>query len=401
MSRTEFAERLEQAAGTPPDTPDLATLWQRGRRRRRTKRIGTVAAAAVLAATAVIATPTLTDGPGPIEIDPADTPQVERLPQVPLPDPTEEPDELPVLEESTDSLLILTRDGSASFVDVDRRQVEQRQMDELAPGDPIERLVVGERLVLYGGDTTYVMDPRPDADPEPLIEQPSFSVFVDAGVGDRVWVRPGRTDGAPADIVQVGTDGTVLHGPTESPGGNLAVGLRDTVVLQRNDELVVWDPVDDEVIVTVDGPYPMGTDGRRFAWCDATCQRLYVTDATTGTTDLLAQLPDQVTFAGYAGRISPNGRYLATPMCHEGQEPQGCALTVLDLDHDRAWTVADGHLPGFGPPAWSPDSRWVFAHLTDDRLAAFQPGQTNAALVDIDPTPRPYGFGATSSSPSQ
>jgi hypothetical protein len=249
-------------------------------------------------------------------------------------------------------------------------------------------------LVLYGGATTFVMDPHPGAEVEPLIDQPPFSVFVDAGVSDRVWTRRGRTDGEAAEISQVDLHGRIVHGPTVSPGGNLAVGLRDAVVLQRDAGLAVWDPVRDDIIITVDGPFPMGTDGRRFAWCDQPCQRLYLTDPAAGTTDLLAELPDDANFAGYDGRISPDGRYLATPVCLDA-DPRRCALTVLDLENRRAWTVADGHHHGYGTPAWSPDSRWVFTYLTDDRLAAYQPGRADAHQLAIEPVPRPYGFGAT------
>ena len=394
MPRSELTERIGRAAGTPAGGPDTSALWQRGRRRRRTKRLSSVAGVAAIVTAAVVAVPALDGVPRPVEIGPADTPRVEQLPQVPLPNPATGPASLPTLEHTTDAQLVLTRDGVAHFVDVDRQHIETRRLSELAAGDPPERLIVGDQLVLYGGATTYVMDPHPDAEVEPLTDQPPFSVFVDAGVPDRVWIRGGRTDNAPAEILQIGLDGTVELGPTLSPSGNLAVGLRNTVVLQRYDGLVVWDPAEDEILLTVDGPFPMGTDGHRFAWCDQPCQRLYLTDPTTGTTDLLAELPDDASFAGYDGRISPDGRYLATPICLDG-DPRRCALTVLDLDHQRAWTVADGHHEGYGKPAWSPDSRWVFIHLTDDRLAAYQPGRTEAEQLNIDPLPRPYGFGAT------
>lgn len=393
MSR-ELIGLLDRGAGTSSAQPDVAALWQRGRRRRRVKQLSAGAGtltAIVLAAVVVL--PALDGTPDRLEIGPADAPRTAELPQVPLPDPESPPVELPQLTEPTGSLVVATRDGSATFIDVDRMRVVDRQLDELAPGDPIERLVAGDRLVLYGANTTYAMDPEPDGDPEPIIKQSGSSVFVSSGVSDRVWIRPGTTDGAPADIMQIDVDGQQLLGPTESPGGNLAVGLRDLVVLQRDSQLIVWDPTADEIVDTVDGTFPMGTDGQRFAWCDDTCRRLHLTDPDAGTTRLVAELPDGVSFAGYDGRISPDGRHLATPVCTREGDERRCALSVLDLTAGQAWTVADGWFVGQGALGWTPDGQRLFLHLTDGRLASYRPGDHEVSVIDVDPIPRPYGFG--------
>lgn len=399
MSRDEITSLLERGAGPAPDGPDVEQVWRRGLRRRALKRTGTSVAVVTAVAALVVAGPALLADRAPgVDIGPVETPQppVER--EVEVPDVEAGSAALPPLEERTVAIVIAIRDGQADFVQIDSGQITTRDLPELAPGDPPLRMVDGDRLVLYGGDTIHAMDPNPVATPEPIVETDSFAVFVPSGVGDRIWVRPGRTDGAVAEVRQVDMTGATVLGPAPSPGGNLAVGLREAVVLQRSDGLVVWDPTTDEIVQEVDGPFPMGTDGDRFAWCDSECRDLHVADPSAETTTSVAELPEGFSFAGYAGRISPDGRFLAAPVCAEG--PGGrCALAVLDLHSDRAWTVADGWATS-SAPAWSPDSRWVFTTNDDGRLAAYQPGNRQAALVDAPQLDRVLGLGVIAAPPS-
>lgn len=389
MSRAELTDLLERGAGPAPDAPDTTALWQRGRHRRRAKRTTAVGMTAAVAV-GVVAVQPVWDGAVPdIDLTPADAPATADLPTVVLPDPGGERAELAPLVEPTGSLLVATYDGSATFVDVDRREVTDRELPELATGDPPYRLIAGDRLVLWGGQRTYAMDPDPDAEPEPIVDETTSSVFVPAGVPDRFWIRLGTTDGSPAPISQVAVDGQVLLGPTESPAGNLVAGLRDTVVLQRDGELLVWDPQTDQVAERIPGVFPMGSDGDRFAWCDQGCRQLSITDPVAGTTRLLARVPDGATFSGYGGQLSPDGRFLAAPLCVDGG--RRCGLAVLDLHDDRATIVADGWVSSTARPAWSPDSHRVFVVLEDDRLATYRPGTPDATIVQIDGIAATYG----------
>lgn len=306
--------------------------------------------------------------------------------EVALPDIRGEGAELRVLARRTGSVVVAVQDGRADFVRVDDGTVGTRALPQLAPGDPPYRIVDAERLVLYRGDTVYVMDPDPQAALQALTTAPGGAVFVPSGVLDRVWVRAGRTDGAATPVSLIDVGGSTLIGPVDGPGGNLAVGLRDLVVLQDAGDrsgLAVWDARANEIVARVEGPFPMGTDGSRFAWCDLACRDLYVYDPATGASTLVARGADDARFAAYQGRFSPDGRFLAAPLCADGsQEP--CALTVLDLVTDGTWTVAAGRLErGAGTLAWSQDGRWLFVTLDDARLAAYEPGTGDAAVVPV------------------
>jgi hypothetical protein len=393
MSRTELVELLERGAGPPPHAVDPSVVWRRGRRRRRAKRAGAAGTVAAVVALGVVVVLPWWDGRGPgIDIAPADGPATVELPEVVLPDVQADRAELAALAEPTGSRLVATYDGAATFVDVDRQEAIRRQLPELAPGDPPYRLIAADRLVLWGGERTYAMDPNPDAELEPINEASTWSVFVPSGLSDRFWVRLGTTDGRPAPISQVDVDGNMLIGGTESPGGNLVIGLHDTVVLQTDRGLVVWDPRADRIVERLSaGVFPMGSDGRSFAWCNQDCRRLSITDPAAGTTRLLAEVPEGVEFAGYRGQLSPDGRYLASPLC--ATDTQRCALVVIDLDRDLATTIADGWLPAGALPAWSPDSRRVFVPLEDGRLATYRPGTPEATIVQVEPIAAPYGFG--------
>lgn len=389
MSPADVTELLHIGAGDDPAPVDVQQLWKRGRRRRRAK-VAAAAVAAAAAATAVLA--------GQVLVSPVPSVDIGPVGQSTLVDRVALPGEvgasratLVPLDRDTGAVVVMAGDGRASVVDVDAAETSERELPELAAGDPLYRLVAGRRLVLYGGDTIYAMDTDLESDPEPIVDTTSFAVFVPSGLPDRIWVRAGRTDEAAADIRQVNLHGQTLHGPTTSPGGNAVIGLADTVVLQRDDRLVVWDPTTDQILQEVPGPFPMGTDGRRFAWCDADCRSLSLSNPSTGTTTTVAQLPGGYAFGGYGGRISPDGHYLATPVCHAGPDGR-CAVTVIDLVNAQAWTVADGWATGSAHLAWAPDSGRLFMASSEGRLITFRPGDDQASLVPVPPSPQIQGL---------
>lgn len=389
MSGSDLPTLLERGAGPPLAGPEVTELWERGRRRRRSKRLAGAAGGGLAAIVAVVAVTLALDlmpleGP---EIHSVQRPVPAEPIDVTLPD---EPTALDGLTEATGATVVGVTGHRMTFVDVDARDVTTRELPELSPGDPPHFLLAGDRLVFYGSAELYAMDIDPDARPEPIVETDSFAVFVPAGVTDRLWVRPGRTDRSPAEVFQVDMNGKVLRGPAQSPGGNLAVGLRDSVVLQQDDRLVVWDPEQDRVLTEVEGPFPMGSDGERFAWCDHDCRQLHLTHPNTEQTWQVAELPEQVSFGAYAGKLSPTGRYLAAPICEgeAGDQRRGqdlhCALEVFDLEAGQARTVAHGHVSSHTSLAWGPGEGWLFALLDDDRIAAYQPGTPEAHVIDLE-----------------
>jgi hypothetical protein len=400
MSRDDVTQLMQRGAGNPPAPIDVDELWASGRRHRRAKRIlTTVVTVTVVSVATVIA------ADGWMERTRADIGPVIGAPSpmvhdVGLPDPGAEPDDLGVLSRPTGSIVVAVRDGAAEFVTVDTMEADERMLPELAAGDPLFRIVDGDRLVLYGGDTVYAMDPRVDAQPEPITELGSFAGFVPSGVPDRVWLQEGRTAGQPAEVRQIDVTGRTIIGPSLSPGANLVLGLRDKAILQGDSGLVVWNPATDTIVQEVDGPFPMGTDGTRFAWCDQRCQNLYLSDPGTGDTELVATLPDGFSFGAYYGRISPDGRFLATPVCADGPQDR-CALAVLDLRGNGSWTVADGRVAGSPAPAWSPDGAWVFAPGPEGQLVAYRPGDNQASLVPGQGlNNQPLGLGVIAAPPT-
>lgn len=411
-------ERIREAVRADlAEAPDADGLWEhtnRRIRRRRRRRWSGGAATLLLVILAAAAGLWALQDPRGVVLEQRDGPGDEQTQQEPSeaqPVEVEGPDgqseraeALPELAEPTGSLVVATRPREEQMVvlDVDTGELTERRLRELAPGDPAEKLIGGARLIFYGATTIYAMDPDPDAEPEAIVQESTFAVFVPSGHTDRVWVRPGRTDHAPAEVYQIDVHGNVLRGPTETPGGNLAVGLRDQVVLSQRDgqdtTLVVWDPKTDEVVTEVAGTFPMGTDGERFAWCDVECQDLYVTDPAADRSTRVATSDERARFSGRNGTMSPNGRYLATPICDESRS---CALAVIDLQEGRSWTVLDQLLPSTSHVGWGHDSQRIFAYLPSTRtVAVYQPGDAPHQIA-TDLGPEPFGFGVATRNEEQ
>lgn len=373
-----------------PTPVDPQSIWERGRRRRAAKGAVAIVGLAAFAATVGVILPDVDRSPTIQPVGPSGSTSPDVVPSASASEPSNvapPPLPFPVLDEQTDTTIVVAQDGKLEFVHVDDGSSVTIPMPEAAAGDPPQRLGGGDgSIVVYGGDTLYAFPARADAfAPVPIAQPGTFAVFVGAGVPDRVWLRPGRTTAGTREISLIGVDGTPLVEPFESDF-LLVAGLRDVVVLDLGGILAAWDPVRRDDLLRIRDAFPMGTDGSRFAHCDAVCKTISLSDPRAGTTVPVATAGEDLVYTGYAGALSPDGRHVAAPACLQfGSTGQDCRLEVIEIATGRRWTVAEGHVSPHRTPVWSPDGGWVFAISEGAQLFAYRPGQDEPRRVDVPP----------------
>ena len=322
----------------------------------------------------------------------AEAPAGGEIPEVAVlrgPGPGADEAELPALDEPTGVVLVATAlgDRDVTIVDVDAGEAATRDLDDIGARDPVAGFVVDDRFVVSTEERLYTLASGPHGSAELVADVGDIAEAWPAGGTDRVWVRVARGEGAPSRVQQIALDGRVTVEPTQAPTGNVAAGLASHVLLRRGGDLVAWQPGDDDVAVEVSSTVAMAAVGHRFAWCagesrEPACKELHLTDVRGHRDQRVADVADETaTFAAYNAAFSPDGRFLATPVC---THPTACSLAVVDVGSRRAWVAAEGLLAQSSGLAWSPDRRWVFAHLTDGQVAAYRPGDDEARRIPVD-----------------
>ncbi len=293
--------------------------------------------------------------------------------------------------------------GLLTEVDIDAGSVTLHEVPELAPGDPLYKLVSrGDVLVFYGqtdiGPAAFAVDP--DSPGSPVLIDDEAWFFVPSAVEDRVWIAvldpsSPETIRALKSVREVTVDGVVTTPDVAPPDGRWPVAaVDDGLVFQGDDVLEIWDPESQEFLETFPGPFPVAAWGNRLVTCTQ-CDQLHLIDLDADTRRTI-DVPIGVAWVdGYDGAFSPDGRYVAVPGGLTGGPltPETELVVVLvDFEAGSA-TVIPGTLTQnrftFPQVAWSSDGEWVFMGpfaVEDDsgELRAYRPGDATAYRIPIE-----------------
>ncbi|MEX1133402.1 MAG: hypothetical protein WED83_01000 [Acidimicrobiia bacterium] len=320
---------------------------------------------------------------------------------------TLESSSLPLLTEQTGSFVYLTTDQTLTVVDVDSAVVTVHGMSELAPGDPPYRIVSrGDRLVFYGQTQTdpavYVLDPSEPLTPV-LIAEAWF--FVPSAEEDRVWLALNHDNAGPLESVrEVTADGTVVTAEVPiSHAGWLVGALTAGLLIQGDSSLDVWDPNTQALVDHLPDPFPVATWHNRVATCAGSCSQLELFDLDTETHVVVDAPTGSMSFDGYGGAFSPDGRYVAvTTYSNEAPITADTPVAVTLIDFESGTADAAKIIPGsqqgqqsYPMVAWSLDSEWVFFYnwsAGTGHLVAYRPGDQSAYTVAVDLDGLYYGI---------
>jgi hypothetical protein len=315
--------------------------------------------------------------------------------------------EAPPLDQATGSHVYLSTDTQLTVVDIDAGSVTVHDLPELAPGDPLYRLIWrGDKLVFYGGTdvgpAVFTLDPATPTSPTLIDDDAWF--FIPSSVDDRVWVAgldvsSPETVRALDTVREVTVDGVVTTPHVAPPDGRWPVAaVDDGLVFQGDDVLEIWDPETQEFVDILPGPFPVAVWGNRIVACGA-CDQLDLIDLDADTARTI-DVPVGVAFVdGYEGAFSPEGRYVAVPGWLTGgplTAETRVALVLVDFESGTA-SVVPGIPPSlddYSQVVWSTSGDWVFysvGALAPDtgQLYAYRPGDDTAYRVPVV-LDRPY-----------
>jgi hypothetical protein len=322
---------------------------------------------------------------------------------------TLESSSLPLLTEQTGVFVYLTTDDTLTMVDVDSAVATVHGIPELAPGDPPYRIVSrGDRLVFYGQTQTdpavYVLDPSESLTPV-LIDEAWF--FVPSAEEDRVWLALNHDNAGPLESVrEVTVDGTVTTEDVLAPEGGWLVGaLTAGLLIQGDSGLEVWDPNTQALVDHLPDPFPVATWHNRIATCAGSCSQLELFDLDSNTHFVIDAPTGSMSFDGYGGAFSPNGRLIAVPTySNEAPITADTPVAVTLIDFESSAADAAEIIPGsqqgqqsYPLVAWSPNGEWVFFYngavsSGTGQLIAYRPADESAYRVGVDLDGAYYGM---------
>jgi hypothetical protein len=276
--------------------------------------------------------------------------------------------------------------GQLTTVDVARDRVMQRRLPELAQGDPPHMIdVVGGRLVIYGRDHTYALDP---ASHSPARDLGTSWFFLPSATPGRVWLalldpHSPQTVNALAGVREVTLDGVQTRASPRRPPRWPLAALRSGLVMQGK-TLQLWDPASGRITQRLPGVFPVAARDWRLVSCAAGCRVMHVSDTLTGTRGVIEPPPGARFTESYDGAFSPDGRLVAVPALDGRGTPR---VAIVDLARRTARLVRGPRLArDYQLMAWS-QSGWLFYNAGHGRLAAYNPSGVAARLlaVHVDP----------------
>jgi hypothetical protein len=270
--------------------------------------------------------------------------------------------------------------GYLTMVDVASGRVTTRRLAELAPGDPPYAIAISAgRLVVYGGERTYVFDPG--------LRAPGRSLgaswfFLPAAATGRVWLalldpRSPDTVRALRGVREVTVDGRVIVGRSARPPRPPLVALATGLVLQA-DRLELWDPVTGRILRRLPGVFPVAGRGSLLVSCLPGCPTLFVTDTrrAAGTREIRPGAGFHFV-ESYGGAFSPDGSAVAVAAATPGGQSR---VAVVDLRAGVARLVGGARLGVNQQMAWAA-SGWLYFSAGGGRLAAYRVGAPGARLL--------------------
>lgn len=314
----------------------------------------------------------------------------------------------PVLSQPTGSQVYLSTDDELTVVDIDSALIEVHELAELAPGDPLYRLIRrGDGFVFYGrtedGPAVFSWDPVEPMIPA-LIDEASF--FIPSAVEDRIWmVSVGRLSDSVESVRELTVDGRVTVPDVAPPNGRRPIAaVAAGLVFQAEEMLEVWDPLTQQSVTTLPGPFAVATWANRVVSCSR-CDQLLLSDLDTGTQRTI-DLPPEVGFVdAFGGAFSPNGGYMAVPAylndAQQSTQDTDVGVVLVDFDAGTASLVPGmSHgLNSYRQISWSSDGEWLFYNvggllLETGRLFAYRPQDLTAYRVPITLDRQHYGMAA-------
>jgi hypothetical protein len=278
-------------------------------------------------------------------------------------------------------------------VDVEAGTSEAIVVPELAAGELIRR---GDHLVFGDGatGTTYALDARDLAqDPVVLAEDSWF--FVPSASLDRVWVvvRDGARSTASrfffSEVREITAQGQVTaQGP--AMGEAWMDGAVDAgVVFESEDDLMVWDPIDREVVRSFGNPPMAASYGNLVVWCDAWCPELHFTDVLSGEERTIQPPAGYDRFDAWSGEFTPDGGLFAVPVGNPPRYEGPGAAAIVHVT-TGAVTVIPGSEERDGIPGltWDPTGTRLFLVLGRHgqfELRYFDLGADRAGTAPVRP----------------
>jgi hypothetical protein len=295
-------------------------------------------------------------------------------PQLPAPPPaaTSGPVARPI-----EARLFLAGDGELWVVDVAGASVRHRRLPQLSPGDPPYRIVRrGDKLVLWSYQTLTLDPSSTAAQPRTLVRDSWF--FIPSAAPDRIWVgipdpNSPATERRLAAVREVAVDGRVTVRDVRPPEGRRPVAATSSGLVFQSPgggpgRLELWNPLTGKVFRRLPGDYPVASHGDLLAWCRQPCERLHVTNVTTGKEIQVRSPAGTFGFEGYSGVFSPDGKLIAVPVRsgprRATQDPRW-QLALVDVGAGTATLVKGATAHGYVFLDWSPSAKTVFMSSGD------------------------------------
>jgi hypothetical protein len=256
---------------------------------------------------------------------------------------------------ATDAVLLFS-DGidGVTAIDLDHRVAGRRVVEGERAGDqPFRLTLTGDHLVVGWGEIYAA----------PLSGAPSTNIddatiYLPAAEPGEVWTVTwdgGRIGQGRSSLRRVRVDGTVVSSLDGFDAARLTplLGVPGGLAVQTPDGVTVWD-ARTETVGRILGPGPataVTSDGRRLAWCEATC-------AATHVIDLDHPGPPTAPHVSPGGQqlaLSPDGRHLAV-LRPSGDET---SLIITDLSTGQESMEAQS-LDEYGALLWARDSQQLF-----------------------------------------
>ncbi len=197
------------------------------------------------------------------------------------------------------------------------KRAERHPVAELAPGDPLYRIVRrGNDLVVYGGDT-YVLDLDLRSPPRRL---GNSWFFIPSAKADRVWLAhldpaSPETVRALAGVREVAVDGHVTFPHIRPPEGRWpVVAVGDHLVFEdhRRGGLELWKPATGFTL-RLPGASRGPSHGNLLAWCERDGRTLHITDVGSGRDQAVAPPAAEPTSGSFSSTGSESRQRFPCP----------------------------------------------------------------------------------------
>lgn len=378
----DFRKVVHAAAPQPSAAPDVDSLWQRARKQRVARRVVAVCLSMVLAATAwTVVRGGLSSSLGQ---DHRAGPAGQGEGESASPDPGASTGTL-YLENACRNI----GECNLTAVDLSTGATRSVAVPELAIGDASYRIVrSGSKLVFRGSTARSTGSEVATFTLDLDLQEPARSIgeswyFVPSTTEGRVWLAildpdSPATERALEAVEEVTVEGEVTVPSTALPAGRwsaLEGAVQGALVFQGPDGLDVWDPVEDEMVMRLAGPFLQDTHGSLIAWCDQGCAELHITDVASGDDVIVPAGADFAFEESYEGVFSPDGSQLAVPVVSEGRNH----VALVDVTQGSVGLIEGSRRDEFyGSMTWASSGDWLFFNAGEGKIMSYRSGSEGA-----------------------